>query len=1513
MDNIKRIIACDTVSSLTSTSIEIFYRHLYSIEGRYSLDALHGDTESLSSICEKFTTCKPTDALWIILMLECYPTEKSMGPFRGESDEEYQVRLKDRLIALKALEKLNDAFDKAVKIPSGLRLKHEDFGNCHINVASLPNIETSSQVAVRILLVLVEHFIERRGAEVKGDERILNFLKAYIKLDNSDSMTRLLAVRATAQLIGVSYDVTKDYAVQSTPLRDIISSKKSYGHIRYLAADFMDVLFDGLVLSFSQLEESLDSLRQMHERIYHHKEVLSDLSFEYHGLLFEVCKVDAEEDLVVPIGSYLRDNENLRLARANFQKAQERLIKLEADMLSHKESLAHMLPSTFVMVVLCTHVITLAIHEDVAELPLVTDLYFVNEEDDTVPNAGSKMAVKHQLDKIPWSQGYRNLCSLERVVHGSCFTQILAVVACRWFASYQEKFSQDERMSAQEEEVARLKQSDKELGKEMEYTRRSSQVRSALNDLSNPAYQWRYVKLTEEEEGWTPKTRRSLHRPLRRLSHDTRILTALVFWAGLNNPRVARKLLLWKPELRGPVSSATDDTLMWKRLLFRSNIVDSQDEGDDLFDPREIHDPPYEPEYKEYVSELADDGLVEYLQSDYYSVMSKHRPEDVHDSVGDSLKLCTDRRASLYFGVAYCRGLSAQVLQSDCAGLEGSSELSSLRGNHPLSVVLLLLSHEELSETAALQVATGRDQQLGSLLGALIQTVRQTLDPGNPRQDYLLHCISAQALALVLAGPYPAYRSPSKAMPFEDQKYRASEGFRSGMGEDKYEHLRLVLRQECGVLYSEAVGHLCPLGASAVTTLSASLRLVTALSLVLNTGELHEQLLDSCVESFDLSFWNAATLGDYKVQKAKEKRERRCKAEELSRRGQENGDGEWKDEEGEMELRDQGYQSFVTPFLFLIKDGLAGGILSRLLDAAKWRLSAAITESLVAMCENKTAGLVVLCDYLELYNVLLLHAVPDSLTSQANFLAESFLHIVAMDGFQWPSSEHLHASPDRALHLNHRMLDLRARCQFIKISSLIINSGRVARKPLSQASKRIFGAAKVGEGEGDLTALAHTSLANEYVLYITLSEGGHAIEVASSMLARCSKEVRVSVNPQEEGPLGTEYGDNGALVTSQLHLLQRDECCQRVDDAVQDTVYIAIEFITHVCTKRLELQSIVAERCAPLFFSLPVLSTPAIKATSRFQLGLAVRVADLIGVLAYRHEACIARILESGCIEALFRGLEECCETILPSRVPTASTARAGSGGLLPPPSGNFSEREKKRWAASITNALQIIVNRDVRAWEYCQQCSGLGGVFKVIQLGNPTIKKLCVSTLLDHAVAEETGRDYVEAFVATGGLVLATRLLQEPLLDIVLGTLRVIKVVAQESATFRSEVLSDASPRGAQFLRALAELFGRTPVEPEVQSSICRILDMFCAQDAEGLRRALDGNGNMLQQLVHLSSSRPSGDSDEMDKTEHAVVAQACARTLANLTESEESDFLAGSSSPLRSTLTQSGILPTI
>ena len=44
---------------------------------------------------------------------------------------------------------------------------------------------------------------------------------------------------------------------------------------------------------------------------------------------------------------------------------------------------------------------------------------------------------------------------------------------------------------------------------------------------------------------------------------------------------------------------------------------------------------------------------------------------------------------------------------------------------------------------------------------------------------------------------------------------------------------------------------------------------------VLEAGDLHQELLDSCIDSFDRSFWNAATIGDYKVQNARDKQEQR--------------------------------------------------------------------------------------------------------------------------------------------------------------------------------------------------------------------------------------------------------------------------------------------------------------------------------------------------------------------------------------------------------------------------------------------------------------------------------------------------------------------------------------------------------------------------------------------------------------------------------------------------------------
>ena len=67
-----------------------------------------------------------------------------------------------------------------------------------------------------------------------------------------------------------------------------------------------------------------------------------------------------------------------------------------------------------------------------------------------------------------------------------------------------------------------------------------------------------------------------------------------------------------------------------------------------------------------------------------------------------------------------------------------------------------------------------------------------------------------------------------------------------------------------------------------------------------------------------------------------------------------------------------------------------------------------------------------------------------------------------------------------------------------------------------------------------------------------------------------------------------------------------------------------------------------------------------------------------------------------------------------------------------------------------------------------------------------------------------------------------------------------------------------------------------------------------------------------MVQLLMHFASSHANGGGEEV-KADHSILASACARTLGNLTNSEESDFLTQGGTPLRATLLHSGILPEI
>ncbi len=1547
MDVFKRIISCDTVPAQSTTSIEIFYRWFLSTEGRDYLLRLSQDSERLSRLAGKFTNANETDSLWLYLTLQCFPGEGSIVKLQGESDEDVQKKKEERLECLKVIQELCDAFDAAVRVPSGLRLKHAVFGNCHINVSSIANIETSSKVAVRLLLVLIERSLGSRGGAVVHDEQTLAFLRKRLLRSDGDSMTSMLVIRTCGTLLGLTFDVQNDYKVRSISMRSVISTPLSWGHLRGLARDFLDIVFDSLVALLASYEVALGELRVADETLFKHKEVVSDLTYAYECLLTEICKVDKEEDLLVPIGSYLRDHENLRLARVKHQKACEKLIKLEADMLVQKESLAHMLPGLCMIVLLCTYTASLTMYESESAFPPPIDPSLVEEgrKDEEKMNEagrrqGNKQAVKEQLDKVPWNESYSNLISLERMVYGSNYTRLLACLACRWFVSYQEKLSVDERLSRQEVEAIKLKEGDhvaEERGGS--FYRRSSLLRQALNDLANPELLWRYEALSDKEEEWTPRTRRTLHRPLRRLTADTRVTTALVYWAGRNNPLVANKLLHWRPQLSEPVDDVSSPRAMWKRLVLRSGCTDG-DAG--AFDVREDTTPPYEREYKEYTTTIADSGLIRFLQSDYTNILERHSSEEQGDDLSDGLQMCMDRKASLYFGVAYSRHTASHLLVSDHMGLEGTCEFDSLRGNHPLGVVLLLLEQEATAESAAFEVATGCTTEKQALLPSLVQVARRTHAHGQAHEDYLLHCLALQALSSVISGRFPVHRNPSRAQLFRDRDFFPSEGFRSGFGSIccREELLGPVLSNACNVLYSEAIGHLCPLGVQDTSMLSAALRYVAAAGLLLPSAEVAEHMIQSCVAQFDNSRWNAATIGDYKVQKEKERKERRRKNAERERNMRARAGSDYADEGGtavvegaevedhesvsEAALQRQGQVSFITPFLFLLKHGLIHGLVSRILEVAQWHLPDETVDMLLVTLGKPSSALAVRCDYLELFNVLLLGEVPLPLTEQANFLAGAFLSGTNLDTLEWPSLDDLMTSEHCCREKHPRLLHLRIRGQLLKMSCHIVSSGRAETKPPGQPSQ-----ARVGEGEGNLPSISHTSLANEYVLYVALSEEGDSLHTASSILSYCSRYLESAIHQQEgqlascDGDGRTVFADSAEYVlkpeldAAALEDVRREQSRDQLNTLMLDTLFLASEFLTQVCNKRLELQSVVAQNCAPLFFTLPSLAAPPSLPLSSglFHVGLAVRISDLIGVLAYRHEECISLILESGCIEALFRGLEECCETIIPSRAPTrqrTASSTGTAGGLLPPPSGSYPAHVKKKWSLSITNTLQIIVSRDVRAWEYCQQCSGIGGVFKIIQLGNDTIKKLCVSTLLDHSVNADTGKNYIANFVETGGLVLATRLLREPLADIVVGTLRVLKVVIVESYDFRTEVLTRTAPQGQAFLLTLTDLFGRPQSELEIRTSICRILDILCAQDAPGLRSLLDSAGNMVQLLMHFASSHANGGGEEV-KADHSILASACARTLGNLTNSEESDFLTQGGTPLRATLLHSGILPEI
>jgi hypothetical protein len=201
---------------------------------------------------------------------------------------------------------------------------------------------------------------------------------------------------------------------------------------------------------------------------------------------------------------------------------------------------------------------------------------------------------------------------------------------------------------------------------------------------------------------------------------------------------------------------------------------------------------------------------------------------------------------------------------------------------------------------------------------------------------------------------------------------------------------------------------------------------------------------------------------------------------------------------------------------------------------------------------------------------------------------------------------------------------------------------------------------------------------------------------------------------------------------------------------------------------------------------------------------------------------------------------------------------------------------------------------------------SGVDGLFTLTLLGNNTIKKLCMSTMLDHATEEENGQAYMDEVVAKNGIDTFRRLLYiQDDEELILVTLRLIKIIVISSRSFRSQAFSEAQK---DFFGVLTKMLVKKHLE--IQGVVCAIFDYFCAEDANAIRDELL-KYNALKHLVAIASMPThSGDTDESQNTQD--LAQAAARTMANLTVSDESEFLDGSA-PLRPTLGKSGILPTL
>jgi len=1436
-----RLLLCESGMACVLTSIECFQRYFNSDAGRKHLfERVAQDPVAMEVLADKCMRAGEFDGLWLLFLMECEGTEAE----------------------LLVVSELAAAFEQGKKIPTGLRLKTPTWGYFPLNAAALEASLAAAKEALHVVFVMLDDYCAGKQGPVDDSSARLAFIKATLQSEHSNSMLRFMSTRAAAFLVGVSVDCKGAYCVSlDSGGADFLAAHNR----RQLALQFMDLSFASFATALRSFHDARLALRESHRLLFQQMERESDCLFNYNVKLYELSGEDDEDKLPVSIQHYLKDNDDLRFLYKDMNKAKEVVILSKQRYQQEQLSCMHLVPTVRFSAALLVHLLGIIMPSGM---------------DPSAPGMHEDLALVDRVEALllglQWNTLMKEFYEVERQIYGAVYTRILAVLSCIMFPEMQNYLSADEFVLELDDTTAydpAPKYRQKVTG--------PSVVRKALNDLVNPSIEWSVTPLQPfgQVEPWL--VNQTLHRPVRQCRVDTRIATALVYWAGHHSAFVQERIRGWTasilPEAHSP--------LMWPHLIVRS---DKSLEGTPFpFEDGSV--PRFQREYKEYYEELADAAMYEFLLLENENAL--RRETELDELVLNPMKLCSDKRVSAWYGNAFAKNFLDVLLTNSPFHFEGCV-MRSQRGLHPLNIVAQLTSSCCNSVDSVAKLVFANHAVHVKALFRIIETSKQVF---TPQEDGLLLNIAMQVLVNVMqGGPLSVQRSPSAGPLFKENVMQSTFPLAKQLLCDRYEREMLsCLQLACTTIFRAAIEDLCPVGVLATPLISTAVQLVSNVAMVFPVEEVMEVLSSACIDNLAVNKWHVATTSVYERFEV-----------ELDEKEEADADkGDPAVAARYAARKEQKRQCYANFFLFVMEGGLFA-LANHLFKEQRWYLPAPLLASFWADIELVSDEFRVLA--LELINVVSGVGFTEILTlmlKQTNFLSRVMLDNLAQSAQDLPVLAHLQQSA-RYFERTSALLKLRMGEQIMRLAKGVVSCGRVGGR------------------------VPHMSMTNEFMLYFALADSATSLQAACEILAFVGAQMQAISMSSCEHPRVANHFPGAApsgvllppLLSGTLDHAVRDRPTTAAEARVlssltnwdkyiqycffikmRDSAFFAVEFLHQLCLGRLELQTKMQAKCAAVFEELPRLisltgylgnrvshlsrSNNLLFPTDRFfhfHVALSRDVCVLITALCYRHEGCTSLVQERGGMVGLCAAMNDC------------------ANGLK-----YLGKETQKAWSECITNTIENIVSRSIDAWAYCQHVSGVDGLFTLTALGNNTIKKLCMSTMLDHATDEENGQKYIDEVVSKNGIDTFRRLLYvKDDEDLVLVTLRLIKIVVISSRSFRGQAFS---PAQKDFFSILTKMLVMQHLE--IQGCVCAIFDYFCAEDANAIRDELL-KYNALQALVAIASMPThSGNSQSQNNQD---LAQAAARTMANLTVSDESEFLDGSA-PLRPTLAATGILPTL